>query len=179
MSFTKNGDLGNTDIFGGKMVSKANLRIRSMGSLEELNASIGMLLTKIEYGTIKEKFIRSQQEILSIYNEIRSTNDYLDKATYSINNNIILNLEKEIKEIETEFPRNTSQFLPGGSEESAMIYWVYALTRKSEREFVALNQVEKINPFILPYLNRLSSWMHLMARYVNKLRNSKEIKYEK
>ena len=178
--YTKEGDLGSTNVFGGKMVSKSNLRIKLLGAIEELNASIGMVVAKLDYGVVKEQVIRIQHELISIYLELQNYSDYKNKSNYSITEKEILDLEKEIDDLsekKVKLPKNEI-LIPGGSEEGAILYLSYAICRRVEREIVQLTQVEKLNPFILPYFNRLSHWLEEFAQEINRMKNIRELKHK-
>jgi len=177
--YTKTGDFGETEIFCGKRISKASYRIRVSGAIDELNSSLGIIVSDLEYGLIKEKLIRVQKELfesgadvsLGFLNEKR-------KLSFRINKVHIQRLEREIDEWECDISYLNKFILPGGSRDGALLHFSRSICRRLERELVALSQVEKINPDLLAYFNRLSDWLFVLARYVNKLKGTLEIKFE-
>ena len=175
--YTKTGDLGETSTFRGKRISKSNIRIKANGTVDELNAAIGLVIASLDYGEVKEQIIRIQNELFDAGADISLGAEVLDISKYKIQKAHIDRLEKEIDEMEKELSPLKNFILPGGSELGAFVHLARAICRRAERELVAVHQVEKTNPFLISFLNRLSDWLFVTARYINKLKGIPESKY--
>lgn len=174
--YTKTGDLGETSTFGGKRVSKSSVRIETNGTIDELNSVVGILVSKLEYGKIKEQLFRIQNELFEAGADV-STGVNNPKNEFRINLEFITRLENEIDEMDKDLPPLKSFILPGGCEESALAHWCRSVCRRAERQCVVLYNIEKTNPFLIAYLNRLSDWLFVLARYLNLLNKTSEIKF--
>lgn len=176
--YTKTGDLGMTSTVTGQRISKSNLRIKANGQVDELNSIIGIASSMIDYGKVKEMLFRVQNELFDLGADI-SNNSTRNNIQYLLKDKSIKKLEDEIDQLSEELSELKNFILPGGSPEGAYLHLARVVCRRAERDVVALHIVENLNPEIIMYLNRLSDWLFTVARYVNKLKNSPEIKYQK
>lgn len=177
--YTKTGDLGETSTLKAKRISKSSLLIKANGTVDELNANLGFIVYKATDKSIQNSLLRVQNELFDLGADL-SLGD-ISKNTayrYKITKDLELKLEKEIDKWEEKLPELKNFILPGGSELSSFIHIARSVCRRAERECVALAQIEKINPFVLSYLNRLSDWLFVLARYENVTKGFSEIKYE-
>ena len=189
--YTKKGDKGTTSLYGGRRVSKSIVRLEVIGCLDELNSLIGLLIAKLEQDTamkknnelsaLAEKLTRVQGELLQLGADIAtpfSASSTFQKNIDRIGTEAITQLEKEIDKTEKELPKLKFFILPGGSEPAAIAQLARAVTRRAERNAVRLTKGAKLNPNVLKYLNRLSDWLFVMARYANSKTGQKEVKWE-
>ena len=155
--YTKTGDLGETSTLKAQRISKASLLIKANGTVDELNANLGFVVYKIGDKAIKKSLLRVQNELFDLGADL-SMGDISKNTSYKykITRKLELRLEEEIDKLEKSLPMLKNFILPGGSEIASCIHIARSVCRRAERECVALSQVEKINPFILSYLNRLS-----------------------
>lgn len=182
--YTKTGDTGTTALFGGTRVPKHHLRIESYGTIDELNSYIGL---------VKDQNINTnhQQILLQIQNDLFVIGAMLatppEKETlkngkerlniFKINENSISILENAIDEMEKDLPQMTHFILPGGHTTVSYCHIARCICRRAERFTVALNEKEPINTSILPYLNRLSDYLFVLARKLTYELGVEEIKW--
>lgn len=186
--YTKKGDKGNTSLFGGRKVSKSIVRLEVIGCLDELNSIIGMAIAELSEkqkktqekapeNEVSAKLERIQGEILQVGSDIAtpySASTSFQKNIARIDHEPIARLEKEIDEMEANLPKLRYFILPGGSKASSIIQLARAVTRRAERNTVRLGKGAKVNPQVLTYLNRLSDWLFIYARYLNQAQKEPE-----
>lgn len=179
--YTKTGDNGETSLFGGKRVWKDNLRISAYGTIDELNAQIGLTITEIKSLELIEILKSLQHELFTIGSDLATPSEKEIKnfSVPRINENYVLRLEKLIDEIDSQIPPLKNFILPGGSKGSANLHLARTICRRAEREIVALKKEENINPEIEKYINRLSDLLFVMARYENHYQNISDIAWQK
>ena len=171
---TKTGDKGKTALADGSRVSKDSLRVHCLGSIDELNASIGfaaVLLPKkpeIDFKSI-------QNDLMNIGAEISipiSEKDFLDQDRIDY-------LDKKIELINNDLPSLKEFILPGGNDVCSRIHLARSICRRAERDLVSLNNKEKISPEILQYINRLSDYLFVVARLLFRISDSDEIQWDR
>lgn len=163
--YTATGDEGQTSLAGGTRVAKDDIRIEAYGSVDELNAFIGLLdnLHNIP-GDLKD-FLRVVQNKLFNIGAYLATPDAatargLDAAD-------VERLERAIDLLDAELPPLSNFVLPGGSRISSMSHVCRAVARRAERRAVALAASAQIDSNVLVYLNRLSDYFFALARFNN------------
>jgi cob(I)alamin adenosyltransferase len=164
--YTKGGDKGKTSLVGGSRVSKSNDIIDAIGNVDELNALLGLAVCDL-----KKPFIsilkNIQNDLFDIGADI-ATPINKKGTVLRINKNYIVYLEKEIDKINNNLPTLNSFILPGGSKVSSIIHLARTVNRRCERSVVKLNEKQKVNVEVLKYLNRLSDYLFVLARALNK-----------
>ena len=164
--YTKGGDKGKTSLVGGSRVSKSNDIIDAIGNVDELNALLGLAVCDL-----KKPFIsilkNIQNDLFDIGADI-ATPINKKGTVLRINKNYIFYLEKEIDKINNNLPTLNSFILPGGSKISSIIHLARTVNRRCERSIVKLNDKQKVNIEVLKYLNRLSDYLFVLARILNK-----------
>ncbi|MCL5439194.1 MAG: cob(I)yrinic acid a,c-diamide adenosyltransferase [Patescibacteria group bacterium] len=194
--YTRKGDKGKTSLFGGKCVQKSNSRVEAYGTVDELNSVIGIVITQVQKSKLPpslklRRTSKSQNHILKLKNELTE----IQKDLFEIGTELadqksevknqkqlaerIEKIEKEIDEMAEQLPEIHNFIIPGGGEAGSLLHFCRAICRRAERRVVALSKKEKINKEILIYLNRLSDFLFISARFVNKLENKKEIVWRK
>ena len=169
--YTKGGDQGETGLYGGSRVAKDDFRIRTYGSLDELNAWIGVALSEGEIsGVEKEDLRRIQGELFQLGAEL-ATPRGRTVASSLIEPSHILTLEARIDVMESSLPPLKNFILPGGAKSSAWLHVARTVARRAERALVSLNRAEPVRPPVLQYVNRLSDYFFVLARYLNHLAN--------
>ncbi len=164
--YTKTGDDGTTGVQGGKRISKSNLRIKAYGAIDELNATIGLVLSK-KFDDDIEDLLRNIQKDLFVAGSDLSKPDLSDESN-RITNVMIEFLEAKIDEFEKELEPLTNFILPGGNHVASLIHYTRTITRRAEIQVVTLSKDEKINDYCIMYLNRLSDLLFVLGRLVNK-----------
>ena len=187
--YTKAGDLGITSLFGGKRLSKNDTRVEAYGTVDELNSLLGMIIADLNYsssasreassnknspqGRIIKKLLRVQEELFALGTDLASPDDLKTKVPRA-KKPFITRLEQEIDSWDKNLPKLRNFILPSGSPIGSKLHLARSIARRAERSIAALSQTEKINRNTQIYINRLSDWLFVLARYVNKLENQKE-----
>lgn len=164
--YTKTGDNGTTGLIGGKRVPKNAPQIEANGSLDELNALIGVVRSRTLPDRADAVLQFVQDDLFTIGAQI--ANPEGKNLQPGIGDREISRLEQVIDTIENDLEPLRQFILPGGSMAGAELHLVRAVSRRAERNCVTLSQTEKVDPAILRYLNRLSDLCFVLARYVNK-----------
>ncbi|MCB1178046.1 MAG: cob(I)yrinic acid a,c-diamide adenosyltransferase [Leptospiraceae bacterium] len=175
--YTKTGDKGSTSLANGKRVSKADNRVEMYGDCDELNSSLGIVINYI----IDEPTLNVLQTIQVLLFELGSELAGF-KADESVPSII---LEEDILELETEMDRMSSILpplktfiLPGGSEASSFLHLSRTICRRLERKMVSFNEkVEEIGENSLKFVNRLSDYLFMLARYANYIEKKEDVKW--
>ena len=178
--YTRTGDKGKTSLFGGKRVLKSHQRVDAYGAIDELNSIVGLTLAEITDTKLKSKEITGELE--KIQHELFDIGSAL-ATPYPMP---VIGLENRPKEFEElidtlteKMPELKEFILPGGGIAGSLLHVCRTVSRRAERQVIALVQKEKIDITIITYLNRLSDLFFTMARYVNHIEKKKEIKWIK
>jgi cob(I)alamin adenosyltransferase len=179
--YTKTGDRGKTTLLGGKRVSKDNQRLITYGTLDELNASVGLALSFIEEGKITTLLQKIQSDLFDIGAELANPQKIRGSTNkvFSLENTKVEELENIIDQYDSRLKPLRNFILPGGTKAAASIHLARSITRRAERELVSLGKKEKVNQNVLSYLNRLSDLLFVLARYLNKKGRGKELTWKK
>lgn len=164
--YTRTGDDGTTGLIGGKRVTKDSPRIEACGSLDEVNAGIGVVRSYALPDSVDRVLQRVQEILFRIGSELASPKDS-DSGRSKLGEEEVRNLENEIDAFENDLTQLKQFILPGGTGAGAQLHLVRTLARRTERRCVSLSRIESLNPQILRYLNRLSDLCFVLARYVN------------
>lgn len=165
--YTKKGDSGETSLFGGQRVSKSTERIAAYGNVDELNSFIG-LAASYELSARGTEYLRKVQEQLFILGADLATPPSAKTRIDRIDKQDIEFLEKAIDEMEQELETLKNFILPGGSQPGATLHVARTVCRRAERAAVACYQTDNISEECLKFLNRLSDFLFVIARYENK-----------
>ncbi|HMI64386.1 MAG TPA: cob(I)yrinic acid a,c-diamide adenosyltransferase [Cyclobacteriaceae bacterium] len=166
--YTKTGDQGTTALFGGKRVSKADLRIDSYGTVDELNSYVGLLRDQ-DVNRNRNDFLVEIQDRLFTIGSILATEPGNNKVKIpALQEENIQALEKEIDSLEAGLPPMRVFVLPGGHPSVSFGHIARTVCRRAERLAVALDQQDKIDPLVIKYLNRLSDYLFVLCRTMSK-----------
>lgn len=165
--YTRTGDDGTTGLIGGKRVPKDSPRIEACGSLDELNALMGLVRSHSLADAV-DGILKSIQEHLFIIGAKLATVKEEGQSSGEFGDDQVRCLEKEIDVLEDSLEPLRQFILPGGSAAGAELHVARAVARRAERHCVSLSRLEPIDPAILRYLNRLSDLCFVLARYVNR-----------
>ena len=178
--YTRAGDAGKTRLIGGKERWKDNARVEAFGTVDELNAEIGLCRELIKE-TGNEKFASLIQVLKSIQNELFNLGTQLAATEGSDSKNLpqlsddaILKLESEIDTANELLTELTSFVLPGGSVINAQFHIARNVCRRAERRVVSLSKKENIDSDNIRYLNRLSDALFVWSRWVSKIIGDEE-----
>ena len=162
--YTKTGDHGTTSLFGGKRISKADLRIDAYGTVDELNAFIGLVRDQDVNQKRKETLVQIQNTLFIIGSILASEPGNTKVKIPSLHEEDISFLEKEIDAMDAELPAMRFFVLPGGQSSVSFCHVARTVCRRTERLTIALDEQEKIEPMVIKYLNRLSDYLFVLSR---------------
>ena len=181
--YTKTGDKGETGLFGGKRVRKDSPRIAAYGGVDELNAFLGAARSLNENPEMDSLLTKIQNDLFDI-GAVLATPDkgrLEGKASGFIRKEDVSFLEDAIDRFDRELPPLRNFILPGGSELAAQLHMARTVCRRAEREVVSLAEKEpgSVDDEILCYLNRLSDFLFVLARWVNLKKGVADTPWEK
>ena len=166
--YTRTGDDGTTGLFGGARAGKDAPRIAAYGTVDELNAAIGLARALLAEPGLDVLLAHVQAELFVLGAELATAAGTKPPAhAGSVGPQAILRLEQEIDTLETELAPLRSFILPGGAPGSAALHLSRTVCRRAEREVLALSRLEPVRGELLRYLNRLSDHLFVVARAAN------------
>lgn len=176
--YTKTGDEGMTSLFGGKRVSKSDLRIDSYGTVDELNSWIGLLRDSLKDEPMRELLKEIQDRLFTLGSALAADPDKPKLKKPDLHEPDVERLEKEIDSMNEVLPPLQVFILPGGHPVVSYCHIARCVCRRAERLVVELDKTEELEPLLVKYLNRLSDFLFVLARWVGKQLNAEEIKWE-
>ncbi len=178
--YTKTGDSGETSLYGGTRVSKASARVESYGTIDELNAFIGVAKSEISDKKLLAQLKKIQFDLFTLGSESATPLDKLmlangkSRLPLTISEEEILELENWIDEMEQQLEPLQFFILPGGGKSASNLHVARTVCRRAERILIFLNETEEVRPELIKYLNRLSDYLFVAARYISKINGEKE-----
>jgi cob(I)alamin adenosyltransferase len=164
--YTKTGDKGTTSLFGGKRVSKADLRIDTYGTIDELNSWMG-LVRDLDVNQKRQQVLTEIQDRLFTIGSILATEPGNTKVKIpSLHESDIHFLEKQIDEMDAILPAMRFFVLPGGHSSVSQCHISRTVCRRAERLVIALNEIEPVDILVIQYLNRLSDYLFMLSRMI-------------
>jgi cob(I)alamin adenosyltransferase len=178
--YTKTGDAGETGVFGGPRLPKDDLRIEAYGTVDELNAALGMVRASSPPATIDEVIGRLQHELFVAGAQL-ATPDPVAKRVPMIGDDNIAAAEHDIDHFEERLPPLKEFILPGGTSVAAKIHFARAICRRAERRLVtfARSSPESVTPQLLAWLNRVGDLLFTLARATNQHAGRSETPWKK
>lgn len=189
MIYTKTGDNGTTSLVGGRRVKKYDQRVETYGTVDELNAHIGMLATMMRDKSIdlemafdvREQFENCYKQLKTAQNKLFVIQTLLateDEETYKklpqLDDNATDEMEAWIDDIDQRLPALKSFVIPGGTTISAQAHIARTVCRRAERQIVRLAEEENIEEKIKKYINRTSDYLFVISRFALILENKAE-----
>jgi cob(I)alamin adenosyltransferase len=170
--FTRSGDLGKTGFLGKGRLPKYDLRIETLGVLDELNAHIGVVRSMKITEDISDLLLRVQKDLFVLMGEVASDKTF-SKQVHHIEENHVLWIEAQIEALSSEVERDHHAFIiPGDTRIGAFLDVARAVSRRAERRTVELaDRGDFDNHFILKYINRLSSLLYILELHQNSVEN--------
>jgi cob(I)alamin adenosyltransferase len=176
--YTRRGDDGRTDLFGGQRVRKDSLRVEAYGSVDELNSVIGWAAVAAGEGRVGEMLRRTQNQLFEMGSDLATPvgQDGTSQRTVPrIGAEHVAELERDIDELTAQLPAMRNFILPGGTELSSRLHVARTVCRRVERFCVTLSDNEPVGPEVVVYLNRLSDLLFTMARFANQIQGVQDI----
>jgi len=159
--YTKTGDKGQTSLFNGERRSKDDIRIEAYGSVDELNAFLGLLANKVNDKEQKQVLIGIQKNLFDLGAMLANPTN-TSKAVIEESN--IEDLEKGIDNMNEHLPDLRTFVLPGGNEEASLAHVCRTVCRRAERRAITLAAESEIEAISIKYLNRLSDYFFVLSR---------------
>lgn len=174
--YTRTGDNGMTALVGGKRVPKDAARIEAYGTIDELNAVVGLVRAWNEEGKRARKLQLKldailqeiQQVLFDLGSELATPEDFTYAGMYRMGEEEVTRIEGVIDECQKELKPLKSFILPGGGIISAHLHQCRTVCRRAEREVLRLSRIENIGEWPLRYVNRLSDLFFVLGRWVGK-----------
>ena len=164
--YTKTGDLGETSLIGGTRVPKYHLRIESYGTVDELNAYIGLLIDQLIDKQTKKILLEIQDRLFTIGSLLASDPDKSKIKVPDLKEEDIVLLETEMDKMDKIPPLLKSFILPGGHSVASHCHIARCICRRAERLVVQLSHQNEVPPIISVYLNRLSDYLFMLSRKI-------------
>jgi cob(I)alamin adenosyltransferase len=167
--YTKTGDDGSTGLFGGGRVPKSDLRIECYGTVDELNAVLG--LAGAGAGTNAGEFVQAlravQCDLFVVGSHLATEESRYRSSLPPLDPEMSARLESQIDLAEAQLAPLRQFILPGGTETAARLHFARTVCRRAERLLVHFAAARAVDPMLLIYLNRLSDWLFVQARLAN------------
>jgi cob(I)alamin adenosyltransferase len=166
--YTKTGDDGTTALFGGTRVLKHGIRIESYGTVDELNAVLGMVLTHEMSEQLRGELTQLSSDLFTLGADLATPLD--PPPTYHIPRIVeehVAGLERKIDAHDATLPELKAFILPGGTQAAAGLHLARTVCRRAERRCVLLAENEDVGEYVVRYLNRLSDYLFMAARVAN------------
>ena len=185
--YTRTGDLGETALVGGKRVPKDSPRIAAYGTIDELNAVVGLARTfnaeRLDQGAdarwLDEALRRIQNELFDLGSELATPPDAHYEGMFRMSEVEVTALERLMDECQKDLEPLKSFVLPGGGRVNAFLHQARTVCRRAEREVLALSRAEPIGEWPLRYVNRLSDVFFVLSRWVAKHLGEQEYLWER
>jgi cob(I)alamin adenosyltransferase len=168
--YTRRGDAGDTDLFGGPRVGKEDLRVEAYGAVDEANAAVGLAAAQTAHDDLRALCRELQDRLFDLGGTLATPDAERRRksAVPGVSADDVAALEKRIDAFESELEPLSRFILPGGTAAAAAFHLARTVTRRAERRCVELHRREPVDPASLGWLNRLSDLLFVMARVENR-----------
>ena len=157
--YTRTGDAGMTRLLGGMAVSKGALRVEAYGTIDELNSALGLAAALVADDEIRSWIGDLQTELFSLGAELASS-----EPADRVGKEQVKRLEETIDRAEGELVPQRGFIRPGGTAGAGALHLARTIARRAEREIIRLGETEEVSDWVVPYINRLSDLLHVLAR---------------
>ena len=180
--YTKTGDKGETSLLGGKRVSKSCLAMRVIGEVDELNASLGVVVARLDKMDPTEEienlanFVQTiQRDLFKVGAELAAIQGPLENQVEKVDGLRVEEMERYVDLFWGQMPELRNFILPGGSIAGAEIHKARTTCRRVERHLVDFAKTTPLRPELNVYINRLSDFLFAAARFINAREGVEEI----
>lgn len=178
--YTKTGDKGSTGLVGGRRISKADIRIESYGTIDELNSFIGVLLAEELHPETQEFLSKVQHYLFTIGSRLATDPQDVEMLQYSVlSPESVPYIEREIDRMDSTLPPLTGFILPSGGRSVSLCHVCRTVCRRAERRIYALSNESEVDPLITQFINRLSDFFFVLARSEAHRTQGKEVLWNK
>ena len=175
--YTKTGDKGLTSLIGGSRVPKYHIRIESYGTVDELNAYLGLIADQDILAHHQQNLKQIQDRLFTIGASLAADPETSRMVLPDITDNDIEVLEKQMDAMDKQLPQLKHFILPGGSNAISFCHVARCVCRRAERITVQLAQDSSVDEKVIVYLNRLSDYLFMLARAIGHDQNIEEHKW--
>jgi cob(I)alamin adenosyltransferase len=174
--YTKTGDKGKTSLIGGTRVEKHHYRLEAYGTIDELNAHIGMIRSWPNEPTVNQTITHLQDQLFMI-GAYLATDDNISDLRTKLNQDEseIELLETEMDKMEESLPPLKNFILPGGHPAATYSHIARTVCRRAERRVNEMAEKTEVANWVIRYLNRLSDYFFVLSRYLSKFYDNNEI----
>lgn len=167
--YTRHGDYGQTSLASGERVSKSCQRIESYGAIDELNAHVGLLVSKLEAGEERSFLSEIQRQLFVVGGNLATDlSHHKPHPSLCLAEEAVMEVERHIDQLQSLLPELKFFILPGGSPLSCQAHICRTVCRRAEREMLRLEEGgERVDSIVKSYVNRLSDYFFVLARYLN------------
>ena len=173
--YTRTGDKGETGLVGGARIAKDSLRVEAYGNVDELNSVLGTARAFLKDKELDDLLAEIQNDLFVAGSDLASAAQ--QRNIPRISNEKIIAMERAIDKFEAELSPLKAFILPGGGIPGSLLHNARTVARRAERRIVTLGKVEAINEQLVPYMNRLSDLLFVMARIANHRENKAEAEW--
>ena len=177
--YTRTGDAGTTSLVGGERAPKNSLRLEAYGTIDELNSHIGLVASHTKQDDVVEMLIWIQHRLFNIGGYLACNPDGEFILPPGADDEAVARLEGMIDELDSRLPRIKCFVLPGGSAEAAEAHIARTVCRRAERLIVSLSQQSAVDATVMRFVNRLSDFLFVLARFCNVANGVDEIFWQK
>lgn len=170
--YTKTGDMGTSGLIGGTRVDKSDERLEAYGSIDELNGWIGLILSEIEQEQTKLELEAIQYDLFEIGSLLAT--DISVRKPMPFDPKKVERLENEIDQMQEVLDPLRYFVLPGGAKSSVHANLARTVCRRAERKIVCLSKLMELDQNMLRYVNRLSDYLFVLSRFMNKIEGKDE-----
>lgn len=178
--YTRTGDEGLTGLVGGTRVSKASPRVEAYGTVDELLSFLGLAAEALrdspreELTELRGQILRVQNELFDLGSRLATPEEVARDTSPAVTAEDVSRLEAELDAMNESLPELRSFVLPGGGEASARLHVARTVCRRAERSVLRLAEESAVEGQTIPYLNRLSDWLFVAARFAAKVHGVEE-----
>ncbi len=178
--YTGTGDKGTTSLVGGERVLKTDIRLQAYGTVDELNAFIGMLIAMHGPSPDSDLLFFVQNKLFTIGSYLATNPEFTTFREASLlSESDIERVERRIDEVDGELPKINNFVLPGGSVVAAQAHICRTVCRRAEREILMVSHDHEVDDKILRFMNRLSDYLFVFSRACNIMLQHPEVFWDK
>lgn len=180
MVYTKTGDKGMTSLVGGVRVPTTHPRLEAYGTVDELNAQLGLLVTYVSDEADRTFLLGVQHKLFSVGAILATDSEHADSMRCVLTSIDVEEMERAIDEVDAGLPPLRAFVLPGGTRGGAVCHVCRTICRRAERRILEMaDEGLEVDSIVLVYINRLSDYLFVFSRKLNNLDNCDEILWQK
>jgi cob(I)alamin adenosyltransferase len=176
--YTKTGDDGTTGLIGGVRVKKSDAQIDAYGTVDELNGYLGLIRDSFEHPETQAQLMHIQNQLFVIGSHLATAEKGSPMSLPELEGNAIEQLERWMDHMDESLPALKHFILPGGHVVSSYAQIARCVCRRAERSVVAMDEVNQRFALEIKYINRLSDYLFVLARFILQEFGKEEVKWE-